>query len=289
MPYLPVDLYVKNVSAPVQGVVVRVYSQNGAILYTQDISDAAGHVGFLLPSEMSPFQCRFYKASYTFENPLYINVTETDPNVFDVPTTTVVPPIPMDLRLCTAFGFFRDILGRPLRGTRIHFIPKFLPLTLDGAAILTGNVTVTTDEAGYAKVDLIRCGMYEATVYGQEDYVRQVSVPDAANVSLPDLLLPLVTEITFSPAVPTAMTVAGGEVVLTPTILLTGGKAGIMSDVQWSSSDSNVLAVLPSGNSLTLRPLSAGTAELRAVRQDNSIIRIPDPGITGVPVTVVIT
>jgi len=288
MPYLPVDLYVTNAGDPVSGVILRVYSQDGTVLYTQDVSDSVGHVGFLLPSEMSPFQCRFYKASFTFENPLYITISETDPNTFDVEAETVELPMPSDIRLCAAFGFFRDITGRPLRGARIHFVPCFLPLTLDGSLVTTGNVTVTTDEQGYAKVELLRNGQYIATIYGQEDYVRKVSVPDLTRISLPDLLLPLISEIVFTPALPATLVAGGPDVVFDVSLLLTDGNAGIFADVAWSSSDPNVLAVLPAGDTLTLRPLSVGTAEVEAVRQDNSIIRIPDPGIVGVPVTVTV-
>lgn len=289
----PVDLTILDANSdPVQGVVVRAYSEDGSIFYTEDISDADGNVGFLLDSVLSPFQFRFFKAHWTFENPQYMEVLENEPNAFDIAAVSVAPPVPTDARLCTAFGHFRDITGRPLVGARLHFIPKFLPFTLDGDAVLTGHVNVTTDKDGYAQVNLIRNAQYDCTVQAKEDYARCISVPDQPNVSLPNLLLPLVVQITFSPVLPSTLVAGTDDVVFDYTALLSDGNVGLPTDVQWSSSDSDVLAVIPnypSTGKLTLRPLAAGTADVQAVRADSTIIRVPDSGIEGVPHTVVVT
>jgi len=287
---LPVNVYVADSDEePIAGVVIKVYSEDGTSLITEATSDADGLIALLLEEETT-FEIRLFKFAYTFANPLHIEILTAGINRFDVLGTDLADPVPTDARLCTAFGYFRDVTGRPLRGARLTFVPKFLPFLLEGAAVLTGHVTVTTDETGYAKVDLVRFGIYDCTIHAKEDYLRCCKVPDQPNVDLPDLLLPLVYEITFDPAVPTTYVAGEEDTVVTPTIKLTDGSEGTFSDVQWSSSDSDVLAVIPSGaGTLTLRPLAAGTAEIRAVRADNSIIRIPDPGITGVPITAVVT
>jgi hypothetical protein len=151
-------------------------------------------------------------------------------------------------------------------------------------------VNVTTDDAGFAQINLIRFGIYECTIQAKEDYVRCVKVPDAVSASLPDLLFPLVSMITFDTPVPTTYEANGDDVIVTPSVKFSDGNDALFSDVQWSSSDSTVLSIFPSNNgTLTLRPRAAGSAEIRAVRSDNSIIRIPDPGITGVPISVVVT
>ncbi len=273
----------------VAGVVINVYNADGSSLITQETTDSDGRAAFLLEQDTT-FQLRFFKHAYSFSNPLYIIPLVASLNVFDVACFSLAAPAATDARLCTASGYFRDITGRPLRNTKLTFIPQFKPFLLEDSVVLTGHVNVTTDASGWAQIDLVRFGIYECTMHAKEDYVRCIKIPDQASVSLPDLLLPLVTEITFDPEVPTSYVAGDEDVTVTPTIRWTDGSDGIVGDVQWSSSDPNVLAVLPAGDgSLVLRPLAAGTAEVRAVRADNSIIRIPDPGITGVPITAVVT
>lgn len=292
MSFQPVDLYVLNAGTAVPGVVVNCYSQDGTIFYTGVTTDTDGHAGFLLDSALSPYQFRFFKMHWTFQNPQYMEVLETSANVFDVAAVDVTPPVPRDPRFCTAFGHFRDITGRPLVKARMQFIPNFLPLTLDGDAVLTGHINLTTDENGYAQVDLIRFGLYTCTVNAREEYVRPITVPDQPNVSLPNLLFPVVDQILFTPDLPTTLMAGAEDTVYLTTLHLTDDTTATVDAVQWSSSDSNVLAVIPNipvTGQLTLRPLAPGTAMIQAIRSDNSIIRIPDPGIEGVPHTVVVT
>lgn len=284
-----VNIYVTDTDHdPVVGVVVKVYSADGSTVVTQGTTDTMGLFGTELPDSLT-YQLRFYKPHWTFGNPKMISVLAAQVNTFDVAAVDVAAPTPTDNRLCACYGYFRDITGRPLRGSKIHFTPKFKPFLLEGDAVLTGNVTVTTDDSGYARIDLVRFGQYDVTVTAEEDYARVVSVPDAVRVNLPDLLFPMVVGVTFSPPLPTGMATTDDDFVTTPTIQMSDGSAGLMSDLQWSSSDSNILAVIPSSTTLTLRALSSGTASVQAVRSDNSIIRIPDPGITGVPSTVIVT
>jgi hypothetical protein len=282
------NIYITDVDKdPVAGVVVKVYSADGATSITEGLTDIGGYVG--LEVEVATYQLRFYKQHWSFGNPKSVMILSGQPNTFDISAVDVTPPTPTDARLCAAYGHFRDITGRALRGAKIHFTPKFKPFLLEGSAVLTGNVTVTTDADGYARIDLVRFAQYDVTVSAEEDYAREVWIPDAVRVNLPDLLFPLVTEITFTPPLPATLPLSGAEFVTTPTIKLSDGRTGTMGDVQWSSSDSDVVAVLPSATTLTLRPLGLGLADVQAVRADNSIVRIPDPGIAGVPVTVDVT
>jgi hypothetical protein len=301
MGFESVDIYVKDATPltnPVPGVTVKILSQDGRTTWTVATSDAQGHVGFLLPSNTT-YQLRFFKANYSFTNPQFIQVIDIPSpnpqdlsNAFDATAVGVTPPIPLNARLCTAFGFFQNMSGRPAKNVQIQFITEFNPLLVDGNAVLTERVYVTTDENGYAQVDLFQGGKYNVTVSGTEDYQRCVSVPFLPNVNIGDLLFPVVSSVTFDPPIPATMNVGDPDLVTTPTAYATDGNVlpahGSM-DIQWSSSDNNILGVMPSGGILTIRPLSAGTASVIATRSNQSIIKIPDTGIQGSPAQVVVS
>ena len=292
MSFETVDIYVKDSlhDDPIEGVVVRVYSKDAKLFYTQAITDTFGVASFLLNTQ--EYQLRFYKQHVALPNPRYIEVIEAPvaplSNVFDIVGDLIVPPSAADPRLCTVFGFFRRPDGTPAANVDVHFIAKFRPLLLDGDAVLTERTIERTDKDGYIQVNLIRCGQYDVTVQGIEDQQRLISVPDAPNVSLPSLLFPVVDRITFDPPGPWTVAV-DDEIQVTPTIFGSDGNTLDCGDVIWSSSDNSILAVLPSGGVLTLRGLAAGSASVQATRADQSIVRIPDTPITGVPAVVTVT
>jgi len=292
--YEPVDFYLKDSSPlhhPVVAVLVRVFSQDGRIVYEQTQTDGLGHAGFLLPSDFT-YQARFYKSQVSFTNPLYFTVQGAPGvNVFDVPAEIATPPVPSDPRLCTAYGYFRTVTGAKAAGVFLHVIAKFKPLLLDGAAVLTEREIIRTDDNGYAQIDLIRLGQYDVTVQGFEDYTHQITVPDAPNVNLPDLLFPVVASVAFDPEGGFEVAV-GAEIQVTPTIVATNGEVldgCAMNDVIWGSSNVLVLAVLPAGDKVTLRGLGPGTAAILVKRRDYSVIRYPDLPIQGQPKAVVVT
>ena len=299
MGFESVDIFVTD-STPqknfLSGVTVKILSVDGKTTWTLAVTDVNGHVGFLLPSEAT-YQLRFFKQNYTFTNPQLIDVVDT-PNVnnevnqFVIVGTGVAPPVPLDARLCTAFGFFRNMSGRPAKNVQIQFISEFNPLIVDGNAVLTERVYATTDDNGYCQVDLFQGGKYNVTVSGTEDYLRCIAVPFQPNVNLPDLLFPVVASVTFSPPIPATMNVGDPDLVVTPTAYASDGNvlpANGSMDIQWSSSDPNILGVLVAGGILTIRPLSAGTASVIATRSNQSIIKIPDTGIQGSPAQVVVS
>jgi hypothetical protein len=287
MAFENVDIYFKdNDGDPIPGIVVRVYSKDGKTFYTQGSTNVDGLAAFLLNTQ--EYQLRFYKQHVGLPNPRYIEVLEGQSNVFDLLGELITPPSAIDPRLCTAYGYFRRPDGTPAAHVDVHFIAKFKPLLLEGSAVVTERTTTRTDKDGYMQINLIRCGQYDVTVQGIEDEQRLISVPDAANVSLPALLFPVVDSITFDPPGPWTVA-AGQEIQVTPTIHGSDGNELDDFDVIWSSSDSDVLAVLPAGGVLTLRGLSAGTASVEATRADQSIVRIPDTPIEGVPAVVTVT
>jgi len=288
--YQSVDVYVKDstpAESPVAGMMVRVFGTSGNF-FTQDTTDADGHVGFTLWSQ--DYDLRFYQFGSQVTQPQRITVSETDPNVFDVQATVFEHPVAVDPRLCRASGYFRTIAGAPHRNVDIHFIGEFDPILLEGAAVLSERVAIRTDGDGYACIDLIRGANYLVTVQGYENCQRRISVPDLPSVNLPSLLFTVVEEITFYPAAPFSLSV-GSSLELTPTVIgtnkvpLVGTASG---DLLWSSSDETVFTVSVEPDYLVLLGIAAGTAELSAAPLDTSIISVPAVGIQGVPQTVTV-
>jgi hypothetical protein len=288
--YNPADFTIQTVltNDPLENVVARVYSADGRTFYTQGITDSNGHVGFLLDDSVQ-YQLRLYKFQVSFTNP-YLFAPVGDINEFNIKGIVLPLPSATDARLCRASGYFRRGNGSPARNVDIHFIPKFDPLILEGSAVLTERDITRTDDKGYMQIDLIRCGQYDVRIQGMEDIYRSVAVPDAPSVNLPDLLFPVVNQITFNPTGPFIVTI-GTDVDTTPTIIasdgqvLTGTGAGA---VIWGTEDPTIAAVLDDGTKLTLRAFKAGITNLTAQRFDRSIIRYPDLPIVGMPVMVTV-
>jgi len=287
----PVNVFIKkdNIAMdPVEGVVVRVYDAAGAVFITQVVTDVLGLAAFLLDSGFT-YQLRFYKLHFAFAPKLISVLAAPGINTFDVTTECLDPPTVTDPRLCVAYGYFRNPDGSPARNVNLRFITKFRPLLLEGDGVLTPSMDVKTDKDGYVQISLIRFGEYDVTVEGIEDHERCIAIPDQLNVSLPSLLFPVVSNITFVPAGPWGLLV-GADLVVTPTVFSSdGNQLPNTSDVIWSSSNPAVLAVMPGGDLVTLRGITPGTANLLATRTDPSIVRIPDTPITGVPVVVTVT
>lgn len=277
----PVDFFVNDTSPmanPVQGVTVKILSPDGKTFVTQGTTDASGHAGFLLPD--GNYQARFFKFQTGFQNPQLFSVVAGQ-NEFNVAATVLDPPVPTDPRLCTAFGYFRDITGAPQAYVEIHFIAKFDPVWLDGAGVLKERVIIRTDEKGYAEVNLIRNGQYDCTIQGEEDVTRTISVPDAPNVNLPDLIFPVISLIEWTN--PPPFTVGIGQQISSQATVYGSDGENLGSgcgQILFKNSDDTVavFSYSPTGL-LTVTGLKSGTTTITISRADQSIVRIPDNGI----------
>ncbi len=294
MPYLQTDIHVLNRSganAPIPGVLVRLLDRQGRLIHTQATTDVNGMASFLLPTEQSPYQARCYKHAVAFAGPAIIDVREDLlPNSFNLYGDAITPPISQDPRVCVAYGYFKDGTNSPFAGCTIHFMPKFDPLLIDGNAVLKERTLARTDDGGYLEIELIRFAKYDVMIEGMEDETRTINVPDAVNVNLPDLLFPVVDHIDFLPPGPYQLHV-GEELEIYPTVWTSSGSplcGTAPQDVRWSSSDPDVVACTVMPDRLILRGMSPGTAQLQAVRYDNSVVRIPNTPIGGVPVDITV-
>lgn len=269
---------------------MAVYSADGCNLITQQTTDASGFAEFLLPPDRH--QLRFYKFGATIRNPQYIDVIpQVDPvipaNAFEIPVELFTPPISKDSRFCACSGFFRDPSGAPQPLLTIQLIPTFKPLIFEGAAMLTGRVSIRTDNKGFATISLVRGGIYDAIVEGLEDTVRTIYVPDAASANLPDLLFPTVREVTYGVdgdgidlqvgplndrTVPYQVRLTDGRLVGIPGVLLTRIE---------DSSVAALMAVNDQTNELVFRGLKPGVTRLILTPVDTSIVRYPATPIPG--------
>lgn len=283
MGFESVDFYIADTTPPknpVGGVVVKVTSKDGSLVYGQATTDVHGHAALLLPSGIT-YQSRFYKFQVGFTNPQLFTVQSAPAiNSFDIAANLLTPPVPLDARLCTAFGFFRDTTGAVQSGVDIHFIAKFDPVWLEGAAVLKERIIVRSDEKGYVQVNLIRNGQYDVTIQGEEDVVRCISVPDAPNVNLPDLLFPIISSVVLTPPGPFTVQI-GHDVTVDFVIFSSDGvnRGRAHGEVIYAVDDTTVLSWNFSVGGLVLIGLAPGTTFLRISRSDKSIVHIPDLGV----------
>lgn len=292
MSFEPLNVYVQKYDhQPVEGVVVKVFNQAGTVVFDQQVSDSAGLAAFLLESGFT-YQLRFYKQQFTIKNPFYVTILEApSTNDINIYGQVITPPAATDPRLCRLSGYFRRPNGGPAPNVDIHFIARFDPILLEGAAMIVERVTTRTDKNGYTEVDLVRLAKYDVTIQGFEDIVRVIAVPDLPSANAPDVIFPVVSSVTFDPPGPYALA-SGQEIVVTPRVVASSGlvlEGTAMEDVSWSSSDGDILALSVTQTTLTLRGVDPGAAELKLERSDKTIIRIPEPGIVGSPVAVTVT
>lgn len=274
---------------PLEGVVVKVMNEAGTATVTQVTTDGEGIAQLALPT--GTYQARFYKFGVMFSGALLLEVLAApETNQFIVNGKPHVYPEATDPRLCVASGYFRTPSGAAAKSVDVHFIAKWSPILLEGAAVMPERVLARTSPDGYLEVTLIRFGQYDAVVQGMEDYQRTVSVPDSSSVNVGDLLFPVVSAIVFDE--PGPFTLARGDrLELHPHVYTSDGNElpNIASDVLWSTTDGTRLAVVPGDGVITLIAIEPGSYELRAERKDASVIRIPNTAIYGVPVAVEIT
>jgi hypothetical protein len=293
MAYEQVDIFVESstLNEPVEGVTVRIYDKEGAVLFSEATTDAAGRAGFMLaPQE---YTMRFFKFAVSFKQPQHFTV-ESDPytpgttlNQFTVKAGILDKPLAVDPRLCRASGFFRTATGHPRQYLDIHFIAEFRPVILDGTLVMDERRTIKTTKEGYGCIDLIRGACYAVTLEDFEDDNFYIHVPDAPCVNLPDLLFPTISKITLAPVVVNV----GQEVTVFPEVLNSAGvpiKGTAMQDLQWTLDGTTVASLSVTSESLLITGKVAGTTTLTATLKNTGVTKIPNTGIEGLPVLVTV-
>lgn len=282
--------------AAISGATIRVFDGVGAVFITAGVTDALGSFSFDVNGSAggTTYQLRISKIGVGFTNPqmalVYDPLPPATANHFLCYGTVFVLPVATDVLFCRCSGFFIDAGGRPLNDLMIRFVNKFDPIIVGSRAVL-GTVEIRTDATGYAVVDLIRGGDYTAQVSGLQDENLRILVPDQTSINLIDLLFPVVSSITFDPAGPWVLA-AGASLVLTPTVttsslvVLDGTANG---DVAYAAADQAVATVEYGEDTITIVGVRAGSTTLELTRRDDSIIRSPNPGITGSGTAITVT
>ncbi len=190
----------------VPGVTVRLYDSEGAF-QSQVVTDEDGRAEYLATA-VGDYTARFYMVAkgYAIETPQEIEVVADaggddafDNNTFDVTVTLFSRPTSANARLCTCSGFFLNVDGSPAKASTVRLNNISRPLLLDDHAVLGEVVDVTTDENGYAQIDLIRTAVYRVEIEGLSDLGLEIRIPDTLSANLPDVLFPVVTAVSFTP------------------------------------------------------------------------------------------
>jgi len=313
-----VKFYVTDQSAnPILGVLVRVFDSTGTTFITQDYTvdvggDAVAEVTLDGDDPPIDYTIRMSKTGVAFDgslgddskSPQLVSIysppaaAPTGKNDFDIQGETFERPTATDPYLCRCSGFFRDASGRPLPNLDIFLINKFMPAIVEGDAVLGERLDLRTDEDGYLEVDLYRNGEYDAFVQSIQAsdcsnatvFLREIVVPDRSSVSIIDLLLPVVSEITWDPAVPSVA--AGDTLDLVPVVKasdfreLTGTAS---EDVLYEVEDEDIATISVEAERIVVTGVAPGSTNIVVTRRDQTIVKIPDPGITGSPLAITVT
>lgn len=291
------------VPQPVDNSVVRVFDVTGTTLITEGTTGGVtpGNVEFTLPGTAAPtptrYQLRFYINGGAILSPQYIDVysppsgSPTGTNRFLITASLFTLPVATNPRLCRASGCIWGPDGEPIKGIDIFFVAQFRPLVVDGYGVLGERVDTRTDKNGYVQVDLFRNGIYQATVESHENVERCVVVPDRSSINIMHLLFPIVVKAEMDPAGPYALAV-GADLDITPTITASSFqvlKGAAVDDVSYTIDDPAIAAVTIQADHITIHGSAPGTTHLRIARKDNSILYVPDPGIDGYLLPIVVT
>lgn len=293
-------------AAPIEGVLVRVFDAAGTTFITQDFTDAVGVADFTLDGDDPPneYQIRLSKTGVAFDgglgddskSPQLIEVwsppasSPSGTNDFTVKGETFSRPVSTDARLCRASGFFRRADGQPYPNLDVIFTPRFKPAIVDGDSVMWGSIHTRTDEEGYLEIDLFKGGEYSVLIETLEDCRRDVVVPDASSENLVELLFPVVEQVVFSPA--TVSLVVGATADITPTVtgsdqrVLEGAAGG---DVEYTVADTDIASVSVQSDNIVITAIKAGSTQLDVSRRDESIVVIPDTGITYAPLPITVS
>lgn len=291
----------------VDGVLVRVFNEAGAVFIAQGYTGDAGtgKVEFSLDGSLTGtrYRIRLSKTGVAFDgslgdqskSPQYIDIyspaagSPTGTNDFDIYGDVFHHPSSSDPRLCRCSGYVVYPNGNPVTNAVLELTNLFTPIIADSNRIVTGGrLEVVADSDGYLEVDLYREGEYSAIISSLSDETRHIYIPDRNGWNLADILFPVVAQVTYD--VPTLTLAVGGEGDVVPTITYSDTReADDLTDVEWVSSDEAVATVISAGDHIVVTGVAAGSATVYAVRADDSVVRTPEAGITQTPVAVTVS
>lgn len=290
---------------PIENVLVRVFDSTGTTFITQDYTDVSGIADFTLDGDDPPneYQIRLSKTGVAFDgslgddskSPQLIQVyspaaaSPSGTNDFETQGQTFSRPVATDPRLCRLSGWFRRSDGQPYANVDFRFKPCFKPAIVDGDGVLWGTINARTDENGYIEIDLFRTGEYRVVVETLIDDEREIVVPDTTSENLVEVLFAVVETVEFTPS-SLSMAVGDQEEVLVKVVAsdqrVLEGPAG--GDVNYVSSNEEVAIVAVDVDKIVITAVGVGACQIDVERLDESVVLIPDSGITYTPLTITV-
>jgi len=257
--------------------VVRILDPFVFHTFTDAITDADGLATFLLPGSQS-YELRFYRDGLRSTRPGLLVLEETGVEVTYRLQEIPEPYIPEPDK-CLVRAQFRRVDGAPYTKAPVVFDMETVGAIYNKDLGLFRTLEVRSDEYGRVDVSLYRGACMRVRIAHFDEETYNFIVPDQPVANLFDLIFAYVTSVTYSPAVPTSLTV--GETISVGFLPVRSDTLPVTADqdyLQFTSSDGTVLEVGTAGGVLTLKGISPGTAEVRVARTRTSpITRLPEP------------
>lgn len=286
-----------------EGVTVRVYSEDGLTFVTQGTTDSDGELVLEL-ADLTTYWVRFFKETYSFDTRLLIDVDSGESsNTFDVEGQYLLDyPPSANTYLCRASGYVRGADWAPKPGVIFTFMLTGKPRVVAGQVMVAGDVTVQSKQDGWVEVELVRNSTYDVLIPDlADDTPMRVQVPDSGAVSITELIWPYIAQLDYSPTslslaideeekVTTTVTLSSG--VTTPFEMDGGDLFYARSFLQFSLSDDSIVNMRwsPDDDALLIEGKKAGTTTLTAtIREDAEADRKPDPTRSLASLTITVT
>lgn len=214
---IPVTFVVVDDSIPsglaLEGVLVRIYSEDGTTFITEASTDVDGRLTLDLP-DLTAYWVRFFKVGYAFDSRATISVDGALLNSFDVVGRNLSTHLPATSpNLCRASGYLVNGSGVPSANVTMYFMLTGKPRVVSGRAMLPSKIYATTDKRGYFEVELVRNGVYDTWAAGSDDTIYRVVVPDYPSIDITDLLFPEMAVLSLESS---TLSLAVGDVVEVP-------------------------------------------------------------------------
>ncbi len=306
-----VQVYVEDTGGNgVENVYVGLHDSSSKALLQTDTTDSDGLASF---SAVDPalnsgvYEIRIvpsFPGTLTDGKVQNITVLDTPPpetpNEFVVEVTKESLPTATNPRLCRCSGYFVDAAGQPAPDITVFFTEHCVPKleyqsesNFTAKAVVPSRLTARTDSDGYMVIDLYRDAIYEVHAEGFINISRDVKIPDLSAANMPDILFPVVGTVKWYESlvqlVPTeaptkTVSLAGGADTLTIEVILRSGTIIDSGEVTLASDDTAVVTVSKSDDTVTLTPVTTGSATITVTRmtndEDGDIIS-PVPSVIG--------
>lgn len=296
------DLYVHVrttavVPVDVVGALVKLYNATNTVLLASDTTNASGLASFVGVAAGSYYiRMKGPASPYEFTSGATQAVTmaavDTRATVamedFAEPTTAAA-------NYCRCWGYFVNLDGTAAAQQSIYIQhnreeeePAALLYTVGSTTQSRGflrhsGLQVTTDDSGYAEVDLPRNASLLATVPAFSNVPIEVEVPDAAGANLVDILFPYPREVKFYQSgieVNNLLLAVGGTATLDLEVILRSGVVSDQASYFISVSQPVGLVVGMSDAEVTFTGETVGVYVIAVTALADSKFILPAPTIT---------